>query len=113
VRKMLWAEIMSPEQVAYDNGYADAYREMEKARESRKARCVERCQHPADFCCDYEDGTVHCLECIAEKFWQIEDIMSGKYNVHTLAGAIQTIAHPELFAVKYDPVEVAKKALQG
>ena len=78
----------------------------------RKARCKEKCNHPADFVCDYEDGTSHCLECVAEKFWQIEDIMSGKHNVHTYWGALETIAHPERFLSRYDPVEVAKGALK-
>lgn len=94
-----------------EDGYARAYREMEQQREARKARCVEKCQHPADFVCDYEDGTLHCLECIAEKFWQLEDILSGKHNVHTYHGALETIAHPERFLTGYNPKEVAKGAL--
>lgn len=84
----------------------------EEAKEGRKNRCVEKCQHPSDFVCDYEDGTLHCLECIAEKFWQIEDILSGKHNVHTYWGALETIAHPERYLTKYDPIEVAKGALR-
>lgn len=83
----------------------------EEAKEARKARCVEKCQHPADFVCDYEDGTSHCLECVAEKFWQIEDILSGKHNVHTYWGALETIAHPERYMTKYDPVVLARGAL--
>src|SRR5579872_6020123 len=98
---------------AYDKGYHAAYREIDEAKQSRKVRCVEKCQHPADFCCDYEDGTVHCLECLAEKFWQLEDILTGKHNVHTYAGALETIAYPERFLVKYDPIQVAKAALDG
>lgn len=87
-------------------------RQNEEASQSRKARCVEKCNHPADFVCDYEDGTSHCLECVAEKFWQLEDILSGKHNVHTYHGALETIAHPERFLTKYDPVQVAKDALK-
>ena len=94
-----------------DGGYQKAHIEMEQQRASRKARCVEKCNHPADFVCDYEDGTPHCLECVAEKFWQLEDILSGKHNVHTYWGTLETIAHPERMAVKYDPVELARKAL--
>jgi len=94
-------------------GYRKAYLEMEEARASRKARCVEKCNHPADFVCDYEDGTAHCLECIAEKFWQLEDIMSGKHNVHTYYGALETIAHPDRFLTKYNPKDVAQKALRN
>lgn len=104
---------MADEESEWEIGYRAAYEEMEEQRKSRKLRCVEKCNHPADFACDYEDGTVHCLECIAEKFWQIEDVLSGKHNVHTYFGALETIAHPERYLVKYDPVEVAKKALNG
>lgn len=98
-------------QNAFMNGRQRAYEAIEAERQSRKARCVEKCNHPADFVCDYEDGTSHCLECIAEKFWQLEDVLSGKHNVHTYCGALETIAHPERMAIRYDPVEVARTAL--
>jgi hypothetical protein len=95
----------------YEEGYQQAYKEMELSRAGRKARCVEKCNHPADFVCDYEDGTSHCLECVAEKMWQLEDIFTGKHNVHTYWGALETIAYPERYLTKYDPVEIARKAL--
>jgi hypothetical protein len=96
---------------AFANGQYRAYEKMAEQSLIRKTRCVEKCNHPADFVCDYEDGTAHCLECIAEKFWQLEDILSGRHNVHTYWGALETIAHPERYISKYDPVELARKAL--
>lgn len=105
------AELKETARYAFMNGQRRAYEEIDEQRRSRKARCVEKCNHPADFVCDYEDGTSHCLECVAEKFWQIEDILAGKHNVHTYWGALETIAHPERMAVRYDPVEVARAAL--
>lgn len=95
-----------------DDGYSRAYREMEQQRVARKAKCAEKCSHPAEFVCDYEDGTAHCLECIADKFWQLEDVLSGKHNLYAYWGALETIAHPEHMAVKYDPVELARKTLR-
>lgn len=106
-------QMTTEERLAYDDGYRAALKLMAEARQARKARSVEKCNHPAEFVCDYEDGTSHCLECVAEKFWQIEDILSGKHNVHTYWGALETIAHPERMAVKYDPVQLARKALGG
>jgi hypothetical protein len=96
---------------AFMNGKARAYEEIEEARKARKDRCVDKCNHSADFICDYEDGTSHCLECLADKWWQIEDILSGKHNVHAYWGALEAIAHPERYLAKYDPVELARKAL--
>jgi len=86
-------------------------RDIEEQKTGRKAQCVDKCNHPAEFVCDYEDGTSHCLECVAEKFWRIEDILSGKHNVHTYWGALETIAHPDRFLAKYDPAELARTAL--
>ena len=102
----------SEELLAFEKGRNFAYRQIQESGQIRKARCVEKCNHPADFVCDYEDGTSHCLECIAEKFWQLEDILSGKHNVHAYAGTLETIAHPERYLAKYDPVELARKALK-
>jgi hypothetical protein len=103
---------MTPEeQAAWEAGRNYAYRTINEASAARKARCVEKCNHPADFVCDYEDGTSHCLECLAEKWWQVEDILSGKHNVHAYWGALETIAHPERMLSVYDPVEVARTAL--
>ena len=105
-------ELMETARIAFSNGQRRAYEEIDQQRHGRKDRCVEKCNHPADFVCDYEDGTSHCLECLADKWWQIEDILSGKHNVHTYWGALETIAHPERMAIKYDPVEVARRALE-
>lgn len=44
-----------------------AWREVLIQEQSRKDLCVDKCNHPAGFVCGYEDGTFHCLECLAEK----------------------------------------------
>ena len=57
---------------AEERGYQRAYKEQEQRRQAMKDRCVDKCSHSGDVVCDYEDGTSHCLECIAEKVWASE-----------------------------------------
>lgn len=45
----------------------------EEMYDAKKASCVDKCGHPAEFICDYEDGTRHCLECVAMKWWAHEE----------------------------------------
>jgi hypothetical protein len=39
---------------------------------ARKERCVEKCEHEPELIIDYEDGSLHCLHCVADEFWKYE-----------------------------------------
>jgi chromosome segregation ATPase len=44
-----------------------------EADASLKNMCVDKCEHPAEFVCAYEDGTYHCLHCECDRLWKLED----------------------------------------
>lgn len=76
---------------------------------SRKASCVEKCGHPAEFVCDYEDGTRHCLECVASKIW--EDGAENEGLRKSLAEAVENIR--ETGAEDMNDVREARRLIEG
>jgi len=48
-------------------------RNREEGLAAMKATCVDQCGHPAEFVTTYQDGSRHCLECEAMKWWAVEE----------------------------------------
>ncbi len=75
-------------------------RNREEGLASKKASCVDKCGHPAEFICEYEDGSRHCLECEAMKVWKAERERDDETN-----RANRLCAHIEREAIKLSKFE--------
>lgn len=76
MKKLLAAEKLWLDAIAALQARVRELEQRESDREESlrlmKEHCVDKCGHPAEYVCYYEDGTRHCLECEAMKWWTVE-----------------------------------------
>jgi hypothetical protein len=59
-----------------EEGRREAYIEMQAGHAAQKQQCAEKCSHPDWLVIYYpEDGTYHCLECVAEEYWRLQALL--------------------------------------
>lgn len=63
-------ELSTARSMTFEDGYRAGVAVQDEMFKARKASCVEKCNHLDWFVCEYEDGTRHCLECVAEEYWR-------------------------------------------